>query len=155
MTSNALASCRGTPYLELFLRENISRIVRSTRHKLHELLDLRESPIAIAKAGLEPAHLLDRIIEEGEEGPLFFFAKLVAQNFVDEHAKTTGGVVDDMAELAVVAVNITDDVDAAFGESELGLKEGDLRHYRRGRGELPGQKAQGGAAAPVHGEQSA
>ena len=116
----------------------------------HELLHLAEPPFAILEARLIAAHFFDRVVEEGEEGSLFFFAQFVAEDFVDEIAEAARGIVDDVAELAIVAVDVADDVDASFWQGEFGLKEGNFRHHRGGGRELSREQTQGGTAAQIH-----
>jgi len=91
-----------------------------------ELLDESEALLAVLEFGLGAAEFFDGVVEEGEEGVFFVLGEFVAEDFVDEVAEATGGVVDDVAEFTVIAVDIADDVDAAGRESELGLEEGVL-----------------------------
>jgi hypothetical protein len=91
-----------------------------------EFFDFAESPVAVLEVLLIPSHFFDGVVEEGKEGVFFFFGEVVAEDFVDEVAEAAGGVVDDVAEFAVVAVDVADDVDAVFWESELGLEEGEF-----------------------------
>ncbi len=116
-----------------------------------EFFDKGEALLAVLEFVLVAAEFLDGIVEEGEEGVFFRKGEFVAEDFVDEGTEAAGRVVDDVAELPVIAVDIADDVDAAGGKGELCLKEGDLGHDGGGGGELAGEKAEGGAADLVHG----
>jgi hypothetical protein len=91
-----------------------------------EGLDGVKSPVAEFFA--MTAELFDRVVEEGEEGVFFILGEFVGEDLVDEIAESAGSIVDDVAEFAVIAVNIADDMDTPLGKGELGLQEGDLGH---------------------------
>ena len=55
-----------------------------------------------------------------------------------------GGVVDDVAELVVFAVDVADDVDGALGQGQLGRQPGDLGQGGVEGGELRGPAARSG-----------
>jgi len=83
--------------------------------KAEQLLGFAESPFGVLELVAVAAEFFDGVVKEGEEGLLFLRGEFVAHDFIDKVTESARGVVNDVAELAVIAMDITDDVDAAFG----------------------------------------
>ena len=71
----------------------------------------------------------------------------IGEEFLDERPERARGVVDDMTEFDVVAVDVADHVDRFPGQRQLGREPRDLGERGVAVGKLPGQRPQRGQFA--------
>ena len=99
-----------------------------------------------SKQAAEAVDGVARVVQHREEPGLLLRGQAVADHAVDEHPQGPRRVVDDVAELGVLAVDVADDVHDPLGQRQRGPQGGDLRDRVLGGGVRRGQGFEDGDA---------
>ncbi len=125
--------------LEALPRGQHAHDLEKIEQRAHRILLLRRGRREFA---LQRRDHFRRVEDERQKFLEPFGRQLVLEQLLDQRPQRAGGVVDDVAQLFVLAVDVADDVDRALGQGQLGGEPGDLGHGGIDVGHLAGQGAE-------------
>jgi hypothetical protein len=111
-------------------------------------------PGRIGQLRLQALQHLPGIEDEGEQVLQLGLRHPRAEEALHERPQRPGGVVDDVAQLHVLAVDVADHVHRPLGQRELGAQARDLGQSGVGVREATGERPQRGQFHVVHGSSS-
>ena len=100
------------------------QLIRQDAHRI------RANVLRIDQRLFKMLGYLRRIKDQGQEFAELLRAHLALERFLNQRPERAGGVVDDVAQFFVLAMNVGDDVDRAFGQRQDRAEPGDLGECR-------------------------